>query len=207
MKKIFLSENCPVCEIGRWEPKSDEVYAFRYGRKEHRLTGLHYALCNKCGTRGYLPGQRQENQKLVHQYQAKLVGYISPSDVLALREKYLLTQKQAQKIFGGGSQSFSKWERGITSPAGPTARLIKLALRYPEVMRDLARDAGVRIAESIASEKPSHVFVYNVKTIGGATSHIEDDIFQSSDIDVEQDEYPWSQKAKKHHRKEFAYLN
>ena len=51
MKKIFVSENCPVCGTGNWLPKSDEVYAFRHARKEYRIDGLHYAECNKCGTR------------------------------------------------------------------------------------------------------------------------------------------------------------
>ena len=61
----------------------------------------------------------------------------------------MLTQKQANQIFGGGVQSFSKWERGTSSPAGPTARLIRLALKHADVMAALANEVGVRISDSI----------------------------------------------------------
>jgi len=151
MKKL-APEVCPICGEGTWQPHSDGTYVFRHGRKEHKVPGQHYALCDKCGLRGYLPGQREENSRLVKAYQDSQVGYISPSDVLAVREKYQLTQTQANLIFGGGTQGFSKWERGVTSPAGPTARLIKLALRYPEVMRELGKEAGIELASAMPKE-------------------------------------------------------
>lgn len=110
-------------------------------------------MCDKCGTRGYLPGQRDANQQSIREYQKALLGYISPSDVLALREKYLLTQEQAGVIFGGGKQGFSKWECGKSAPAGPTARLIKLALKFPSVMLSLTADAGIKLAETTSHSR------------------------------------------------------
>lgn len=151
MNNLFTPERCPLCEGGMWKPYTDGTYQFRQGRKSHTVGGQHYAMCDKCGTRGYLPGQRDANQQLIREYQSALLGYISPSDVLAVREKYLLTQEQAGTIFGGGKQGFSKWECGKAAPAGPTARLIKLALKHPDVMRALAADAGVQLLET-----PSH---------------------------------------------------
>lgn len=192
MKIKFTSEKCPACESGEWQPKSDEKYVFRLGRKMHQVTGLHYAICNECGTRGYLPGQRKANRALINKYQQTLLGYVSPSDVLAVREKYLLTQKQANEIFGGGSQGFSKWERGITNPAGPTARLIKVALKYPEVMRDLAKEAGITIESSIAPPRVSEVFVLRLKTIEQTSSECDDNFANNgTSYDVEQDDYSW----------------
>lgn len=167
MKIKFFPEPCPVCGNGTWHPHTDGVYAFRYGRKEHHVGGQHYARCDRCNTRGYLPAQREENRRIVQEYQANLAGYISPSDVLAVREKYLLTQADAARIFGGGSQGFSKWERGIATPAGPTARLIKLALKHSEVMRDLAKEVGINLVTRSPKEKVVlkvvHIFVESAK--------------------------------------------
>lgn len=207
MKKIFESVKCPACESGEWQPKSDGVHSFRHSRKEYQVGGLHYAVCNNCGLRGFLPGQRKANRELIQKYQNTLVGYISPSDVLLVREKYLLTQKQANKIFGGGSQGFSKWERGIASPAGPTARLIKLALKHPDVMRALAEDSGVKLAEPIVPKTVSHVFVVKQKTVENLTSAIgEYSTTRGSSFEVELDEYLWS-ATKKDQNKTFAYPN
>ncbi|MDP1689324.1 MAG: type II toxin-antitoxin system MqsA family antitoxin [bacterium] len=181
----FISEHCPICESGRWEPKSDDVCIFRHGRKTHKVIGLHYAICNICGTRGYLHGQRKENQHLIQNYQSSLLGYISPSDVLAIREKYELTQKEANKIFGGGSQGFSKWERGVTSPAGTTARLIKLALKYPEVMRALAKESDINLAMPTTTYSHNIVIVNIEKT----PNHFDNGFTDNDSIfEVEEDD-------------------
>lgn len=207
MNNIFASESCPICELGKWQPKSDDVHLIRHGRKTYRVTGLHYAICNKCGTRGYLPGQRKANRLLVQKFQETLPWYVSPSDVLAVREKYRLTQKQANEIFGGGSQGFSKWERGIASPAGPTARLIKTALKYPEVMRTLAKESGVELTEQIVSRDASQVFVVNVKSMGKMTSNCDDNSANNgSTIEVEQDDKLWS-LAGRRQRQAHTYLH
>lgn len=207
MNNIFASELCPICESGKWQPKSDDVHLIRHGRKTYKITGLHYAICNKCGAHGYLPGQRKANRLLVQKFHESLPWYVSPSDVLAVREKYRLTQKQANEIFGGGSQGFSKWERGIASPAGPTARLIKTALKYPEIMRALAEESGVKLTELIAPREASHVFVVNVKSTGNITSNCDDNFTNNgSTIDVEQDDKLWS-VAGKNQRQAHAYLH
>lgn len=205
MNNIFKSENCPICELGKWEPKADEVHLIRHGRKTFEVDGLHYAICNKCGTRGYLPGQRKANQLLVQKFQETLPWYVSPSDVLAVREKYQLTQKQANEIFGGGSQGFSKWERGLTCPAGPTARLIKTALKYPEVMVALAKESGVNIAREYVSRERPHVFI--VRSLRKITSNFEDNFANNgSSPEVEQDDKLWSAAATRQRQTE-SYLH
>lgn len=199
MKRKYTSELCPVCGEGTWHPHADGTYTFRHGRKEHKVIGQHYARCDRCDSRGYLPGQREENRRLIRAYQANLPGYISPSDVLAVREKYLLTQADAARIFGGGLQGFSKWERGKASPAGPTARLIKLALKHPEVMCDLAKEVGINLA-SVAQKdevvvKVVHVFVESAK---------DDFVDSSSEFDELIDQ--WQIPAKQQIKNRF-YLN
>jgi HTH-type transcriptional regulator / antitoxin MqsA len=153
MNTLFAPEPCPVCGDGTWKPYCDGTHEFRHGRRSHFVGGQHYALCDKCGTMGYLPGQRDANRLLMREYQNALPGYISPSDVLALREKYLLTQEQAGLIFGGGKQGFSKWECGKASPAGPTARLIRLALKLPDAMSALAAEAGIQLREKQSHDR------------------------------------------------------
>lgn len=199
MTKKFTPELCPVCGEGTWQPYTDGVYTFRHGRKEHKVVGQNYARCDHCDTRGYLPGQRDENRRIVREYQAKLTGYVSPSDVLAVREKYLLTQADAARIFGGGIQGFSKWERGIASPAGPTARLIKLALKHPEVMCDLARDVGINLVTPSPKEKVV------VRVVQVFVESVKDDFLDcSSEFDESIDQWQIQEKPQTKNR---AYLN
>lgn len=138
-----VKEMCPICDSGEFEPHDDGTHNFRHGRKTYIVKGLQYALCTACGTSGYLPGQRKANSKLIKEFQASLVDYISPSDVLSVREKYSLTQKQASQLFKGGVNGFSKWERGVAFPSAGTAMLMKVALASNEAMQTLVEIANV----------------------------------------------------------------
>lgn len=80
------------------------------------------------------------NKAKIDAYQRSIVG-LMPQDILALREKYMISQQQAAAIFQCGKTQFSKWERGEHAPTGPTAILLRKALENQELMRELAADA------------------------------------------------------------------
>lgn len=143
MKNNFPSVVCPMCGEGTFESFDDGVFSFRHGNKSYSVPEQNYAKCSACETSGYLPGQRKKNSELISDFQKLIPDYVSPSDVLAVRERYSLTQKQAAQIFKGGPNGFSKWERGVTFPSGPTAMLIKVALSSSDAMRALAKVACV----------------------------------------------------------------
>jgi HTH-type transcriptional regulator/antitoxin MqsA len=161
MSKIFKSETCPICDVGTWVPRADDVHTFKHKGRELRVTGLHYALCNHCGARGFIPGQIAENKRLVATYQLGLRDFVSPSNILELREKYQISQVQAAAIFSAGKTAFSKWERGLVQPTGPTAVLLKAALSDAGVMKKLAKEAGVSVALPIEPQ-PAAKFNANV---------------------------------------------
>jgi|GEM_PF-3708541 len=134
-----------MCDAGLFQPRSDGVHAIKLGRHNHSISGLHYALCNACGTRGYLPGQLRENRRLHRAFEDSQADFISPTLILELREKYGLSQVLAAKLFGGGVQAFSKYENGKVTPAESTTKLMKLAFSDPEIMRKLAELSGVEL--------------------------------------------------------------
>lgn len=145
MSTRFPAEPCPLCNEGEWVAQEDGVHTFKHKRREHRVTGMHYALCNHCGTKGYLRGQMAANRDLIKVYQARLGNYFSPRDVLALREKYEISQEQAGTIFQCGKTQFSKWERGEVAPTGTASLALREALENPAFMKKMALRAKVTI--------------------------------------------------------------
>lgn len=139
----FDNETCPICGEGQWVDHGDGTHTFRHKNKAHNVTGMHYAVCEHCGTRGFLKGQIAANKKRIAEYEDSLRDYISPSNILRIRERYDLSQKDAAKLFQCGPTQFSKWERGIVAPTGATAVLLRLALQDTEVVRKLASEAGI----------------------------------------------------------------
>jgi HTH-type transcriptional regulator/antitoxin MqsA len=188
MTKIFPSMMCPICEIGELKSISDGVFTFRHGKKSYNVPGQHHAECSECGTSAYLPNQRKINSELIAEFQAGLVDYVSPSDVLAVRERYSLTQKQASQIFKGGINGFSKWERGVAFPSGATAMLIKVALASPDAMKELAKIAGVDfpIVEAMSEVLDLSQHISSVKSeylvVKCTHSEYSDDFVERTDI-------------------------
>ena len=62
----------------------------------------------------------------------------NPPEVKVIREKLGLTQAEAGKIFGGGVNAFSRYERGATKPSTQMRKLLKIAERHPELVKELA---------------------------------------------------------------------
>lgn len=139
---------CPICGSDALVEKSDHAYSFSHGRKKHTIDGLKRSLCSDCGVSLFLPSQLKSNNARVREFQSALVDFISPAQVLELREKYMITQADANKIFGGGPTAFSKYERGLASPNAGIARQMLRALKDGTFMASLAAPHGIDINSS-----------------------------------------------------------
>lgn len=58
-------------------------------------------------------------------------------EIKNLRKRIKLTQIEAGKIFGGGVNAFSRYERGQTVPPKATLKLLRLLNRHPELLDEV----------------------------------------------------------------------
>lgn len=138
-------ESCPVCSSDSLIELNNHVYEFKHGRKTHTVSGLSHSLCQECGVSMFFPEQMDINNALVKDFQKNLKDYISPEQVLELREIYNITQGQANIIFGGGPTAFSKYERGVSSPSAGAARNMLSALNDHVHMAQMCAQQGVKL--------------------------------------------------------------
>ena len=68
-------------------------------------------------------------------------GLPSPASIRRIRSKLKLSQRSAGEIFKVGPNAFHKYEQGQITPSGPTAQLMRLLDRHPELVADL-REGG-----------------------------------------------------------------
>ncbi|MCF8191274.1 MAG: type II toxin-antitoxin system MqsA family antitoxin [Burkholderiales bacterium] len=58
--------------------------------------------------------------------------------VRSIRKRLGLKQAEAGRLFGGGINAFSEYQRGRTHPHWSTLLLLKLLDRHPELLGELA---------------------------------------------------------------------
>ncbi len=137
---------CPLCESERVEVRRDITESYRYLKKIHPLSGQEHTVCLDCGLDYFADGQIERNNQRFKDFTKTIVKDISPWEIHEIREKYLITQEDANRIFNCGSPTqFSKWERGECAPTGTAALTLRLALEDPETMRKLAARAGIKL--------------------------------------------------------------
>src|SRR5690625_613092 len=102
---------CPVCEKGHLTPQtySEEL---EYRGKTLRVDGLEGYLCDTCGADPVFEDQIRRGDAKFQDARRQADGLLMGSDIRDFRKSFRLTQQQASKIFGGGTNAFSKYERG-----------------------------------------------------------------------------------------------
>lgn len=98
-----------------------------------RVSGWHCPVCGECE---FDDGEGKR-------YSAALTALRKQADaeraatLRAIRKKLGLKQAEAGRLFGGGINAFSEYERGKTQPHKSTVLLLKLLERHPELLKEL----------------------------------------------------------------------
>ena len=131
---------CRVCKKGCLQPV-EQVETFHPPTGEVTVVQL-AARCDHCATVTVLASQLEENIRRRSARQSHYGPYLLGEDIFALRRAYGLTQQAAGRIFGKGKIAFSRYEREASFPDLSTTKLLRVAMRHPQVLKDLADEVG-----------------------------------------------------------------
>lgn len=136
MVKIIKKTHCPLC--GEKEYYRD-VRPLTLNYKGRSITVEQPGFwCDSCGE-GIIEGADQKStREELQAFRAKIDGLMSPEETYRIRKKILkLTQAEAARIFGGGQNAFSRYERGETSPSRTLSLLFQMLKRHPEQLNEI----------------------------------------------------------------------
>jgi HTH-type transcriptional regulator/antitoxin MqsA len=97
------------------------------------VEGWHCSVCGEC---------ELINEADSHRYMETLNTLIATvkneekTFIRRVRKKLGLKQAEAGKLFGGGVNAFSEYERGITQPHKSTVALLRLLDSHPELLNE-----------------------------------------------------------------------
>ncbi len=123
---------CPMCEEGVLEvrtrkediTKNDNQVSIEY----------EYASCPVCGSEIAGSEQAKANEVRIRDAHRKMDGLLTGSEIKGIRKRLSLTQEGAANLFGGGQNSFSKYERGEVTQSASMDKLLRIASDMPLVL-------------------------------------------------------------------------
>lgn len=115
--------NCPICNGKLNKETHKKNMSYKNKTLTIEMTGDY---CEEC-EEGFFNDEEQAlvtNRILLAKRKAD--NLLTPENVKRIRIKAKLTQKQAQEIFGGGVNAFSKYERAEITQPRSTDTLLRL---------------------------------------------------------------------------------
>lgn len=64
---------------------------------------------------------------------------VEPSPVAAARQRVGLSQREFAELLGVSPRTLQDWEQERREPTGAARTLLRVAVRHPEVLRELSR--------------------------------------------------------------------
>lgn len=116
--------NCFFCSSPNLT-ESQEVLPMRYKNSQINVISK-FTVCESCGEEFELPEQAADNDIAMREAKKVHDGLLSRADLKSIRISFKLTQQEAAIVFGGGINSFSKYERGEVTQSDSLDKLVKL---------------------------------------------------------------------------------
>ncbi|WP_058532885.1 type II toxin-antitoxin system MqsA family antitoxin [Legionella saoudiensis] len=131
----MTKERCPIC---------GELAAIHEGRKttyhykKHSFEIIQPALwCDSCGEGVISPEDNKATALEIQEHRSRIDGILTPGEITKIRKHLNLNQKDASRLFGGGINSFNRYERGTNPIPKPLSMLLVLLDKHPEQLNEL----------------------------------------------------------------------
>ena len=129
---------CPYCK------KEVEYKVEKRDLKEFRgieiNTYENVAICKECHQDLYVNEIEEKNNERIYELYREKANIIKPQDIVALREKYNISQRELTAILGFGKMTINRYERGGV-PTKSQSDYIKLLIENDDKFIEKAKEA------------------------------------------------------------------
>lgn len=140
-----MTNVCPNCEVGNLAPRFASE-TLRYGDQDLVVDGIEFSVCDVCAEEIVTPEQAKSNDIRFADAKRASDGLLLSNEIREFLDTYHLSQTQAARIFGGGVNAFSRYERGDVIQSTQMDLLLRLARDIPVARDCLFAWGGVSVA-------------------------------------------------------------
>lgn len=152
----MMSNICSICLVESNLVKEDETLSYK--GKDLLVRGLSFFECPECGEQFADAALDKRNSILIREAKKESEGLLLSKGIQKIREHLGITQSEAAKIFGGGANAFSKYERGEVSQSEAMDKLMRAAMSVDGLFNWLCEDAGVYPSKRQRKISSGHTF-------------------------------------------------
>ncbi|EDN69188.1 transcriptional regulator, XRE family [Beggiatoa sp. PS] len=130
-----MKKECPLCKTGFLERKTiKEMYTYKGHSIEIEQPG---EFCNVCDEGILNSTDLNATEKQIRDFQSKIDGLLTASEIRKVRQKLKLSQFEAAEICGNDPNTFSRYERGEEIPQRSISNLLMILNNHPELLLEL----------------------------------------------------------------------
>ncbi|MDX9679356.1 type II toxin-antitoxin system MqsA family antitoxin [Pseudomonas zeae] len=133
----YQKEACPICGEGSLSNADYERKVEHNGKHGSIIT--HISICDTCGCEQASPSQVRDNRREFTAFQKRVENRLSGKEIKQIRKKLNLKQNEASKLFGGGANSFAKYETDDVTQSDAMDKLIRICSEVPQAYAWLVR--------------------------------------------------------------------
>lgn len=130
-----MSKVCLNCEIGEMVHDTREV-PYEYKGHKTSISAVRGWHCPNCHEVEFDAGEGVKFAETIKRI-AQDIDAQEAADLLRIRKKLKMSQKDAASITGGGPNAFSRYEHGKARPMPAVINLFKLLDRHPELLNEI----------------------------------------------------------------------
>lgn len=155
-----MREYCPYCK------KEVDYKIEKRDIKEFRGMGINtyenIAVCNECHQDLYINEIEEKNNERIYELYREKANIIKPQDIVNLREKYDISQRELTAILGFGKMTINRYERGGV-PTKSQSDYIKLLIdndsKFIEKVKEAYKNGSIKYKtyEKIVSEELNNI--------------------------------------------------
>jgi HTH-type transcriptional regulator/antitoxin MqsA len=136
------SIDCYLC--GGDSPFVREVRPVQIGSRTAVIEDEFYR-CPACDEIVYLGGMMDESLRRATAKIREEDGLLTSDEIVAVRERYGLSQAGLEQLIGAGEKTVVRWERGTVCQNRTADTLLRVLAAHPDVVAELARERGVTL--------------------------------------------------------------
>lgn len=145
-----MNNKCAECGSSDFEVRVELDEFQRNGQSF--IVDVEYSVCRQCNDEVIFAEQIKRNDCVLRDAWRKIDGLLTSQEIVSLREKLGLTQQDAAKVFGGGVNAFSKYERCEVIQSVAMDKLMRSALEVRGMYSWLKQQAGLEQELPISSD-------------------------------------------------------